>query len=109
MYNKKILSMQRQDDYIKKKKKYYIQKLYIKQKFSFFGGEDRKQTDYNRGLIDGRNISSEGVYYYFTYIYNPMLERVIDDLVKDIEIYYERIYKRPQYTKNLKNSQTIEI
>ena len=82
-----------------------VDRLSVRRKITFYKTDDKNiNTDYHRGLMDGKKITEEACYFFFTYSYNLHVKEEIKTLVKNITEYYEKIIeiKNKQYkSKNI--------
>ena len=80
------------DECVEAIKKRCIERLSVKRKLTFSSCDNKKiKTDYHQGLHDGKKITEEACYYFFTYSYNALIRTEVDRAVKDIKEHYERI------------------
>ena len=78
-------------------KKRCIDRLSVKRKLTFSSGENKKiKTEYHQGLHDGKKITEEACYYFFTYSYNARIREEVEKPVTDLTEYYERIISELQ-------------
>ncbi len=79
------------DESIEGIKKRCIDRLSVKRKISFYPNEEKRQkTDYHQGLMDGKKMTEEACYYFFTYSYNSLIQVEVEKAVNEIKDHYER-------------------
>lgn len=80
------------DECVEVIKKKCIERLSVKRTLSFDTSDNKKiKTDYHQGMADGKKITEEACYYFFTYSYNALIRDEVERAVTDIKEYYERI------------------
>tara|TARA_Y100000768_G_scaffold381578_1_gene360484 strand:- start:7191 stop:7493 length:303 start_codon:yes stop_codon:yes gene_type:complete len=69
-----------------------IERLSLKRKITFYDSANkRRKTDYEKGIDDGRKATEDACYYFFTYSYNYKVKCEVENAVKEIKEFYERI------------------
>lgn len=69
-----------------------IDRLSVKRKISFYPSDEKRiKTDYHQGLVDGKRITEDACYYFFTYSYNSLIQREVEKAVSEIKQHYETV------------------
>ena len=80
------------DECVDNIKRRCIERLSVKRKLSFYPNEEKRtKTDYHQGLMDGKKMTEEACYYFFTYSYNSLIQREVDQAVEEIKQHYENL------------------
>ena len=83
------------DESIDNIKRKCIERLSVKRKISFYSDDVNKiKTDYHQGLIDGKQITEDACYYFFTYSYNSLIQREVENAVREIKKHYENLIQQ---------------
>ena len=80
------------DECVENIKKRCIERLSVKRKISFYHNDEKRvKTDYHQGLMDGKKMTEDACYYFFTYSYNSLIQREVEKAVSEIKQHYENV------------------
>ena len=81
------------DESVTQIKRRCIERLSVKRKLSF-GHDDalkKKKGEYYQGLMDGREMTENALYYFFAYNYNHAVQTEVSKAVDEVRKIYESV------------------